>query len=1301
MLHPRGGRRSWITALVGLAVAGLPHAARAQTWDGGANNSDQWTTPANWNPNVVPANNGTAHIIFGGNSRLTPEVNETQSIQSLTFNSTAGVFFIIPGFSIPNQGLVVGTGGVTNNDADRQWVICTIELAAAQTWRALSGPLEFTYVVGNGFPLTIDGSFGVTIYGVADASPTSIIKTGSGILKLESESHYTGTTAVNAGTLFAANSTGSATGSGAVTVASDGMLGGMGIIGGAVHNQGIIAPAISVAPGTSVGILTFQDDYLQDTNGILDVEIGGTMAGVEHDRLVVSGAAELDGVLYVTLIGGYEPAHGDTFDVLIAGSILGEFASVEVPPLTSPKVWRVEYLPTMVRLRVTFDCDPTDTDGDGVGDSCDNCPFAFNDEQADADNDSVGDACDACTDTDDDGFGDPGFPVNTCATDICPDEFNPDQSDFDGDGYGDACDNCPSIYNPDQADTDEDGEGDACPCVAPIWMRGPLVDQGPDFSGSVFSSALWSNGPTFLVVGGSFSAAGGVAVNNIAAWDGASWRALGAGFNGSVYYIAVYNGQLYATGDFTQSGGVTVNNIARFDGSAWQPLGDGLTDAGDGSTTEGRALFVFEGALAVGGRFSHAGGVSAMNIARWNGSSFSALGAGVGTAANTVRALREHDGALYIGGQFSTAGGFSANNIAKFAGGGYSALSSGTTGAVLALHSWNGDLVVAGTFTAAGGAAASRIARWTPVETWGTYGPGLGAVSGEGVWALQPFNGQLVAAGNFVEGVRAWNGSAWVTLAGGMTGGVLFTLNVFNSQLIAGGTFTTAGGSAIGKIAQWNTVFWSELNVPGPQITSFETLGARIIAGGIFTHSTTQFAPTTNIIAWNGATLASLSTGVNGPVRALKSIPGAGGNSLVVGGEFTVADGLAANRIALWTEPLVFGASWSAMGSGFNSSVYTVERHNNVTYAGGAFTLSGATSVNRVASFNGTSWVALGTGMNGVVHALKSYGGFLYAGGSFTTAGGVTTGGLARWNGTTWAGPTGGNFVGTVYALEVHDNELIIGGDFAGLNIIKFNGTSFSTLGGFNTNNPVTALKSDGNWVYLAGGFTQAGGMSAKHLARWDATNGWDKLGGGTGETAQALGAYKGEIHVGLGITLTRDGERGIEAPEPGYGWVRFSEAGVPWIATHPLAQNVTCGATASFSMQAAPGYTTAIYAWRRDGVFLQDGSTGNGSFISGAQASTLTILNPDYADMGSYDCVLANGCGSAISLARTLTVTNCPGDCDGDGDIDADDFANFDGCMGGPMLGTNQGCGCLDVNDDGGVDLEDWAGFQRDYTGP
>src|SRR5262249_32282161 len=145
---------------------------------------------------------------------------------------------------------------------------------------------------------------------------------------------------------------------------------------------------------------------------------------------------------------------------------------------------------------------------------------------------------------------------------------------------------------------------------------------------------------------GWFTNAGGGVANYVAKWNGSSWTALGSG-PGSVIppyvpepyvaALAVCGSNVDAGGGF---GGRDGNNMAKWDGSSWTTLGSGVGLV--------FALAVSGSDVYAGYTFTTAGGVPA-NIAKWNGSSWSALGSGI---SGNVFALAVSGSDLYVGGFF-------------------------------------------------------------------------------------------------------------------------------------------------------------------------------------------------------------------------------------------------------------------------------------------------------------------------------------------------------------------------------------------------------------------------------------------------------------------------------------------------------------------------------------------------------------------------------------------------------------------------------------------------------------------------
>ena len=123
-------------------------------------------------------------------------------------------------------------------------------------------------------------------------------------------------------------------------------LTGTGTITGDVSNSGIISP------GTSPGVINVGGSYEQSDEGELSIELGGTTAGTGYDQLLITGAASLDGDLEVTLIDPFEPAEGDSFNIMTFSSRIDEFVSVTLPDLPAGLGWIVSYSGTGVTLDV-------------------------------------------------------------------------------------------------------------------------------------------------------------------------------------------------------------------------------------------------------------------------------------------------------------------------------------------------------------------------------------------------------------------------------------------------------------------------------------------------------------------------------------------------------------------------------------------------------------------------------------------------------------------------------------------------------------------------------------------------------------------------------------------------------------------------------------------------------------------------------------------------------------------------------------------------------------------------------------
>lgn len=215
------------------------------------------TVQVNSGASIGPA--GSNVFFDGGAGTPTLAINGTTVSNNVFFGATAS-----PNVENMSAGLSTFSGQLLSNGGN----------FSANLRSSTSGTLRVSGLINDG------GSSAAVSIGNGSFTNSGVVE-----LSRASGNTYDGGTAVNTGTLLVNNTSNSATGTGAVTVASGAALGGGGIIAGATTVNGIITP------GNSIGTLTVQNDVVWN---------GGLSAGSATDWRFELGSANAADLLNIT-----------------------------------------------------------------------------------------------------------------------------------------------------------------------------------------------------------------------------------------------------------------------------------------------------------------------------------------------------------------------------------------------------------------------------------------------------------------------------------------------------------------------------------------------------------------------------------------------------------------------------------------------------------------------------------------------------------------------------------------------------------------------------------------------------------------------------------------------------------------------------------------------------------------------------------------------------------------------------------------------------------------------------------------
>lgn len=305
-------------------------------------------------------------------------------------------------------------------------------------------------------------------------------------------------------------------------------------------------------------------------------------------------------------------------------------------------------------------------------------------------------------------------------------------------------------------------------------------------------------------------------------------------------------------------------------------------------------------------------------------------------------------------------------------------------------------------------------------------------------------------------------------------------------KLVMGGSFNlgaTPGLPATPSVALWDGLAWQPILL-GNLVLALTTFNGELVAGGRLSRD--EIGAVEGVAAYDGTAWRQLGDDLVGNVESLIVY----NNQLVAVGRVRRA-GESNYEAAV----VLVGGVWRSLGAPFRLSssfggAKAAAIFQDELYIGGGNLRNADSPMQYLAKWNGTEWRAVGGGVNSDVYAMTVHDNQLVIGGAFSVVdiGGQTipANSVAVWDGQRWGSlnssllPLPGNAVPVVSALASHNRKLFVGGLIAldgSQGVVSYDGTTWETVGsGITGMGAISTFMPWRGGMLVGGWFSQASG---------------------------------------------------------------------------------------------------------------------------------------------------------------------------------------------------------------------------------